>query len=59
MKFCWHAWVCNGSKKVTEPKLGPFDPRSDKQRTFSHEFKICAKCGKEKEYVIFGRRRLR
>lgn len=41
-----HDWLERVDKKtVTSPKRGPFDHRTDKQRTITFEIDICAKCG--------------
>jgi len=45
-------WIDIGKKNVVRPLKGPFDPRNDAERTFAVDFKVCAACGREREYEI-------
>jgi hypothetical protein len=47
-KINWHKWIYRTLKmqEITFPKQGPHDPRSDKERTYSVDLDVCAKCGK-------------
>lgn len=47
----FHDWIQCGREEIIWDKRGPFDPRSDEQRTYNREMEVCAKCGKKREYV--------
>jgi hypothetical protein len=45
-KIGLHDYVAmNERELVTYPKRGPFDPRSDAERTFVEYMKVCSQCG--------------
>ena len=44
----FHNWFSNGYKMVTDLKAGPYDPRTDQDRTYAQDMEICAVCGKER-----------
>jgi len=49
-RFGLHRWVmCCLNRTITHPKLGPYDPRTDEQRTRQYEMDVCAQCGEERE----------
>jgi hypothetical protein len=51
LNMCWfHDYIPCGKEEVTYPKRGPYDPRSEADRTFMQEMEICAKCGDKREY---------
>lgn len=49
-KECWwfHRWLYLGKVMVIEPKLGPFDPRTDAERERAKKKYVCVDCGKER-----------
>jgi hypothetical protein len=44
----FHNWLKLGPYPIVQPKLGPFDPRSDAERTDDQCKSICVDCGKVK-----------
>lgn len=56
MKFHFHRWIDIGRTTVTTtvPLLGPYDPRTEEQRTYSEDKDvfICAVCGKQEQRPV-------
>jgi hypothetical protein len=45
-----HDYEYEPPKKVTHPRRGEFDPRTDAQRTWEEDWKVCVHCGKRKQF---------
>lgn len=46
----FHRWLYNVAvKEITQPKCGPFDPRSDAARTRRRRIDVCSRCGMERK----------
>lgn len=41
----FHDWIYKEDVKVMSPKAGPYDPRSDSNRSEWKQEYICARCG--------------
>lgn len=53
----FHGWLMGEvEKEITVPKLGPYDPRSDEQRTWKHTLDVCVFCGKERDTKMYAYR---
>lgn len=48
MGHWFHDWIFAGEVTITSPKRGPFDPRSDEERTETRQGYVCSQCGAKK-----------
>ncbi len=44
----FHKWLYLGVVKIVAPKLGPYDPRPDDERTEERRKSVCVDCGAKK-----------
>lgn len=44
-----HDYVHSETRPVIAKPRGPYDPRSDEDRTAVISFEVCTRCGKERE----------
>lgn len=49
-KIGFHIYISAGIRDVITPKVGPYDPRSDAQRTTKSLVDVCAQCGKTRQF---------
>lgn len=45
----WHSWLFTGHEDILYPKAGPYDPRTDEQRTYRRDMQVCVNCGEKRE----------